>query len=188
MAERRHNYQCCGAKKRQGEGNCTRPAGWGTDHAGSGTCKLHGGSTRSGRVVALRKEVGADAQTLLVRANLPPVTDPLTELAKIAAEVTAWKDLIGARVQEMTSIRYSTETGGEQLRAEVAVWERALDRCERFLSSMAKLAIDERLARITELQKQMMVRALEAGLAAAGVAGPAAIEAKKAAARQLRVA
>lgn len=34
----------CGAKKRQGEGDCTRPAGWGTDHVGQGRCKLHGGS------------------------------------------------------------------------------------------------------------------------------------------------
>lgn len=35
----------CGAKKRQGEGFCTQPAGWGTDHTGFGRCKLHGGRT-----------------------------------------------------------------------------------------------------------------------------------------------
>lgn len=33
----------CGAKKRQGEGTCALPAGWGTDHVGYGRCKLHGG-------------------------------------------------------------------------------------------------------------------------------------------------
>lgn len=33
----------CAAKKKQGEGICNRPAGWGTDHAGWGRCKLHGG-------------------------------------------------------------------------------------------------------------------------------------------------
>lgn len=39
----------CGGKRR-GEGTgmlCTRPAGWGTDHPGSGRCKLHGGKTPS---------------------------------------------------------------------------------------------------------------------------------------------
>src|SRR5215472_13987030 len=34
----------CGAKKKNG-GLCTLGAGWGTDHAGTGKCKLHGGST-----------------------------------------------------------------------------------------------------------------------------------------------
>lgn len=37
----------CGAKRRQAEGNCRRPAGWGTPTPGHGPCKLHGGSTRN---------------------------------------------------------------------------------------------------------------------------------------------
>lgn len=43
MADSRY----CGAKKRQGEGTCKRPAGWGTEHPGTGRCKLHGGNNRS---------------------------------------------------------------------------------------------------------------------------------------------
>ena len=42
----------CGARKRQGEGYCRRPAGWGTDHVGMGRCKLHGGATKSHRTRA----------------------------------------------------------------------------------------------------------------------------------------
>jgi hypothetical protein len=38
----------CGAKKRQGDGVCRHPAGWGTSHPGFGRCKAHGGSTRNG--------------------------------------------------------------------------------------------------------------------------------------------
>jgi hypothetical protein len=38
----------CGAIKRQGEGECQQPAGWGTDHPGTGRCKLHGGASPSG--------------------------------------------------------------------------------------------------------------------------------------------
>lgn len=37
----------CGAKNRSGQ-PCKRPAGWGTDHVGSGKCKLHGGSSLKG--------------------------------------------------------------------------------------------------------------------------------------------
>lgn len=44
MTDRRR-LPLCGAKKRTGEGTCTRPAGWGTDHVGTGRCKLHGGCT-----------------------------------------------------------------------------------------------------------------------------------------------
>src|SRR5689334_21056250 len=33
----------CGRKTKSG-GRCTQPAGWGTDHVGSGACKLHGGN------------------------------------------------------------------------------------------------------------------------------------------------
>jgi hypothetical protein len=38
----------CGAKKRSDGTPCKRPAGWGTDHAGTGRCKLHGGSSLKG--------------------------------------------------------------------------------------------------------------------------------------------
>ena len=38
----------CGIKRLKGEQlPCRRPAGWGTDHAGFGSCKLHGGATPS---------------------------------------------------------------------------------------------------------------------------------------------
>lgn len=34
----------CGAKRRRVDATCKRPAGWGTDHPGSGRCKFHGGN------------------------------------------------------------------------------------------------------------------------------------------------
>lgn len=47
----------CGKKKKQSEGTCTRPAGWGTDHTGQGPCKLHGGLTpiKSGRYSGIER-------------------------------------------------------------------------------------------------------------------------------------
>lgn len=52
-----HSYPICGAQKSQGEGVCTRPAGWGTDHAGEGRCKLHGGSNpiKTGRYSTINR-------------------------------------------------------------------------------------------------------------------------------------
>jgi len=38
----------CGIKRLKGEQlPCKKPAGWGTDHVGFGSCKLHGGATPS---------------------------------------------------------------------------------------------------------------------------------------------
>jgi hypothetical protein len=58
----------CGAAKRQGDGTCSRPAGWGTGHPGYGTCKLHLGSTR--RHVAAATLAAAMAQLDAVKAAL----------------------------------------------------------------------------------------------------------------------
>lgn len=154
----------CGGKKRQGEGTCTRPAGWGTDHAGFGKCKLHGGCAPSSRIAA----VEAQARQVLARLDVPPVDDPLSELARIAGQVVAWKDMLADQVNGLSSLRYSTE-GGEQLRAEVALWERAMDRCEKFLGTMAKLNIDERLARVTEQQAALVADAVGAVLGEMGL-------------------
>ena len=39
----------CGRNRKQGRGQCNRPAGWGTDHPGDGACKLHGGNSARGK-------------------------------------------------------------------------------------------------------------------------------------------
>ena len=155
----------CKGTNRQGS-PCGLPSGWGTGHPGTGNCKLHGGSTPNGRKHALAEQ----ARIELARLDVAPVEDPLSELAKITGQVIAWKDQIAAKVNELTSIRYSTE-GGEQLRAEVALLERAFDRCEKFLTAMARLNIDERLAKISEERAEVIITVFTAALERAGIQG-----------------
>jgi hypothetical protein len=155
----------CGGKLHKRDGTCTRPAGWGTEHQGFGRCKLHGGNAPSGRIAGAEQQARAE----LARLDVAPVDNPLTELAKVAGQVVAWKDVLAAKVNELTSLRYETEFGGEQLRSEVLLWERALDRCEKFLTAMARLDIDERLARVTERQAAQVSAALSAVLTEIGL-------------------
>jgi hypothetical protein len=61
-----------------------------------------------------------------------------------------------------------------------------MDRTGHVLGMIAKLNIEDRMARVTERQADALVSALEAALAAAGITGTAAHDARQAAARHLR--
>jgi hypothetical protein len=120
-----------------------------------------------------RRELDGEFRRALARLDVEPVDDRLRELAKLAGQVLAWRDELAARVNALTSLRYTAgESRTEQLRAEVALFERALDRCAALLGLMARLGIDTRLARISERQADAVVRAADAAIAAAGVTGP----------------
>jgi hypothetical protein len=54
------NKKKCGAKKKSG-GTCGRPAGWGTDHPGTGRCKLHGGASTGPKTEEGKKRVAENA-------------------------------------------------------------------------------------------------------------------------------
>lgn len=170
--------RCIATSKRTGK-RCGRPPAIGLDK-----CSMHAGISKDRRLAVARE---AELKQQLARLDLAPVENPLKEIAVVAAQVLWFKDQVAERVNELTSLRYSTE-GGKQLRAEVALFERALDRCEKFLGSMARLNIDERLVRIEQAKAEVIVAAVDAALAKAGVSGERATEARREAARHLRSA
>jgi hypothetical protein len=148
---------------------------------------MHGSATKRAKAAGERKVVDEQIRAQLACLDVAPIADPLSELAKIAGQVVAWKDMLADKVNDLNSLRYSTE-GGEQLRAEVALWERAMDRCEKFLTAMARLNIDERLARISERQADIIIKAVTATLAERGLSPEEQAEARRDVARRLRVA
>jgi len=172
----------CGGKLHGRDGTCTQAAGWGTPHPGHGRCKLHGGSAPSGRIAGAQKQARAE----LAQLGVTPVDDPLTELAKVTGEVIAWKNATAALVNKLTSVRYDGELTGEQLRSEVLLWERALDRCEKFLTAMARCDIDERLARVQLRQIELVNEALAKALADMGFDPAKQKQAQQLVARHLR--
>jgi hypothetical protein len=153
----------CTAKRKNGE-PCRGAAMRGIDK-----CRMHAG--KAAAVVKLQ----AEAAEQLARLDVAPVEDPLSELAKVCGQVLAWKDSMAEKVNALEGkLRYESHgegSSGEQLRAEVALWERSLDRCERFLTAMARLNIDERLAKISEERAELMVTVLTAALERAGIGG-----------------
>ncbi len=172
----------CSATAKSTGVRCTRPV-----VRGCTVCRFHGGKAPQVQAAGHLRLVEQDMRASLARLDVDPVGDPFTELSKLAGQVVSWKDALAAKVNELTGLRYEASGAGtEQLRAEVALFERALDRCAAVLGLIAKLDIDARLARISEMQADAVVRAVDAGLAAAGVTGPAALLARQATARELR--
>ena len=162
---------------------------------GGTVCDYHGAAAPQVRAAANRRV----AEELLMRkaAGLvgEPVDNPLTELANLAGRARAFMEMMQVRVETLMDggdtrdgsdgIRYKGGAG-EQLRAEVALYERAMDRLGKFLADYGRLNIDERLATISGAQADRVIAAIEAVIKHLGLTGAEAVEAKKVAARHLR--
>lgn len=85
----------CGATKRDGS-PCRHGAGWGTDHAGIGRCKLHGGSTpthrRSAEVECQRRAVASLGLSL----EVDPAEALLDAVHEAAANVAFLREIVSA--------------------------------------------------------------------------------------------
>ena len=185
MATRKGPF--CGARKRGGDGICKRDAGAGTDHKGFGNCSWHGGCSPNGRQSAEEQRIESEARRRLYQHDARPVDNPLEALQLLAGRALALENQIGGLVNELEDqIRYTDEHDAEQLRAEVAGLERAMDRCGKILVDIAKLNIEERLARVTEKQAQMAMDALAAAMGEMGMSPEQQREARSRVARHLR--
>lgn len=149
-------YDTCGAKTRSG-GQCRRPAGWGTDHAGAGCCKLHFGATPAHGTRARRMLANAAAMASLAEVEVVPIGDPLEALAELAAEAWAWKGHLADMVAQLKEqYRFTDDKHTEQLDARVALLERAMDRCQKFLSDWVRLGFEDRKVRVDEARAAMV--------------------------------
>jgi hypothetical protein len=122
---------------------------------------------------------------VLISLGGEAVDNPLTVLGEVAGELVAVKNHFRGLVERLESIRYQGGSG-EQIRGELTAYQAALRDTINAVGLMAKLNIDERLATISEKQAGVVIAAIEAALAHAGITGQQAAEAKQVAARRLR--
>lgn len=154
----------CSAKRRNGEA-CKA---WAV--AGMKVCRMHGGASPQAKAAAQRRlaeaaavrAVEADAAADLAHAALRPVKDPVELLAMLASEAAAWKDALAARVNALMSVRFTSEQGAEQLRSEVALYERAMDRTAKLCESLAKLGLEDRRVRLDEQTADLVAGVIRA--------------------------
>lgn len=161
---------CTGHKKNPPNAGrpCRKPL-----RPGQKACDSHGGKAPQAVAAAERRAmtraVEADARAALAHAGVVGVEDPLAEIARLASEAIAFKDALAARVNALHEIRYEGANGGEQLRTEVALYERALDRTVRFLDVLAKSGFEERRVQIDEQTAAQVVGLLQRVFARLGL-------------------
>lgn len=137
----------CGAKTRAGS-PCTQAAGWGTDHAGFGACKLHGGSTPSVRVGAAREEAEAE----VLKLGLAIETDPHAALATGVGILAGQVSFLQGKVAKL-------EEGAELEEGELVPVVRTLNRVLDQWARISKAAVDAGVAeRQVALSEQQVGR------------------------------
>lgn len=173
--------RCKAHSKRQAGGQCQQHP-----MAGQEVCASHGGRAPQAKAAAAVRTTEEQIRKTLGALTIVPVVNPLAELQDLAGEAKAWKQVCHDHMAALTAMRYGTE-GGEAIRGEIVLFERALDRCGKILVDIAKLNIDERLARVSEAQLDLTTRALAAWMAEAGMDVEQQQEARRGVARHLRL-
>jgi hypothetical protein len=155
---------------------------------GGTVCRSHGGAAPQVKAAVKARRVEQDIAKTLGRLTIVPIHDPLTALAELAGEITAWKELAAERVaalKELASRNFLS--GSDEVHAEIQVYERALDRCVHVLATIARLNIDERLVKISEQQAAIVKEALMGALDDTGLPREQQREAAGHLARRLRL-
>lgn len=148
-------------------------------------CKMHGGGAPQVKAAAARNLLAGELRKELERLGRnEPIRDPLTALQEHAGKVRAWFDFLEEKI---SALRHSSQWDTEQIRGEVELFTRAQTEVRQTLVDMGKLKIDDRLVGVREMTATMVVDAMKAGFAAAGVTGVAQTEALKVTMRQLKI-
>jgi len=165
----------CHGRKRDGSGGyCHRPPGWGTSHAGTGACKLHGGGAESHKVAAQATLARQAVATYGLPREVDPGTALLEEVHRTAGHV-AWLSEVVAELDRDELVWGVTEevdrgagefTGTDTTSAaKPNVWLDLYHRERKHLTDVCKAAlaagIAERQVRLAEQQGALIVGLLQ---------------------------
>lgn len=163
----------CGAETRSG-GRCGKTAGWGTGHAGIGSCKLHGGSTPNHELAAAVEIARRETAKHAIPLDLDP-HDAILQMVRLAAGWVRYaqdrideleqRELIGPQVSTRP---LKLEKGAEHPEARVEehgppavhIWLRVQaewgDRLVQYSKTAIACGIAERQVRVAEGQAQLI--------------------------------
>lgn len=137
---------------------CHRPKGWGTDHPGSGPCKLHGGNTPNGIKGAQTEVANRAVATLGLPLDIGPADALLQEVQRTAGHV-AWLaniiaglesgELVWGMAEEIVEPDIVSKDGDVittqvtgKFRADFSVWYKLYSKERAHLAMVCKMALD----------------------------------------------
>ncbi|MBT2537212.1 hypothetical protein [Arthrobacter sp. ISL-69] len=160
---------CAAHRKQKGGGPCQ------SDEVlpGGKVCKAHGGHSPQAIRAAQEREnrrivtelYEADPQAAIAAYGVEAVQDPLDMLSRVTAGVLHTMDALGQRVNSLERIRYESEAGGEQIRAELKLYMQAQAQAGKFLDMLIKSGFEERRIKLDEQTAAMFVTAMQRVLA-----------------------
>lgn len=171
-------------------GYCGKTAGWGTNHAGAGRCKLHGGAAPSGEISGQILLARREYQVMGVPIDISPI-DALLECIRIAAGEVAYASNEIARLApaeavgpvistlerpmkgeygvELHDVAKETRSEAPQLHIWIRVRQAAMDRLVSYSATAIKAGVDIALVQIAEETAQRLATAVAGILTDLGV-------------------
>lgn len=134
---------------------------------GALVCFQHGGQLPPVKKAAAKKlaeeSVRKEIESMRDIAPMTGIRDVYSDLLEVAAVASVWRKLLQDRVSYLNNLGYSTLESGEQVRADVMLFERALERSAKIGESLARLNLDERKQSLDErmaAQLGMVIKAI----------------------------
>jgi len=130
-------------------------------------CPFHGGNHPAAREMGervMKDRVEQHRLKALIEEhglNEDEALNPLLQLQKLGIETLAVKQFFLEEMSKLEGMVYDDRLGIEQVRQMVQLYERAAERATRLMVDMARLDIDNRLAKITERQGDIIATILE---------------------------
>lgn len=140
---------------------------------GGKVCYHHGGANQDviarAQTRVRTREIEAYAGKVLAQEGLETVEDPLQELSKMATQSKALMDALGARVNSLQELEHFDAKNSPTIKAEVQMYERAMDRTARLLEALVKAGYTERQIKIQETEALMIAGVIKRTIAALGL-------------------
>lgn len=127
---------------------------------GTVVCYWHGGASPGAQAKAAEVLVLREAERTI--ASLSSETRPLTSLQEVYQELLdiaglskQWREILQQRVSQLTRLGYEGITG-EQVKADVLLFERAITRSAKITTEIARLNLEERKQALNERMAQQI--------------------------------
>lgn len=152
----------CTATSKQSHERCKRYA-----IPGGTVCVMHGGATPAVRAAAEQRLADAEAEKAVRKLwvgleNAAPVTDPVASLQRLAGALEEMANVLGNRVNEMTSIEAGQDLA--QVRGHAAALDKVTGHLRGLLADMVRLGIAQQRLQLERDQARMVGVAVTEGL------------------------